>query len=612
MADLKKQLLSQINTMIANDTNLRKAQFEYERMARLDWKPPAPLGSFAWIRGAASTSPYDALRGAVRAMSNLRPLIKVHPATVLKAGGEKNDRSREAREMANRWETVFRWHLDHLEKRSSTFLSDIIWSSCLYHEINGQIIHLPTQKKIGGLGGMRGDAAFRIGDFAGKLADPKTVHVRYSPYGVEADLGVTVRTAKQLADFWDVREIKAKIDRTPDYANELFVEFDFVDYDNRWVYCVEGNLESDFENVKYDLFGPEPWLGKKVPFLPWVNVAGGTRVDAAPEHQRRPLLYPVYQTGQWLNDNVMKTILMSVATAEAAAPRNILKGPGAEDVEVDYGEPGGRINLTQFQEYQRIQQLGLDPQLQAAEAALEAAMRRSTVAEVLVTGQPMGQEQPFAGFNLQVMQALASLGDFKRLGELFLSRWFENMLLTAHYTGSEISGYGENDDHYTIDGEDVDPEAIYIGVELSADVPVDRVQRVTAAMNLANSENLPVDPHYLLEFLGITDPESAIRMWKRHQFDLADLRGRLKRIEITTSGELEQMAAQMAQGMIAEQMQEAQAGTPENMGGPPGIEGVGGPGFDPSQGGMPPAMASPMGNTFENQRGTDRGGVPLA
>jgi hypothetical protein len=225
------------------------------------------------------------------------------------------------------------------------------------------------------------------------------------------------------------------------------------------------------------------------------------------------------------------------------------------------------------------------------------------------------------------MQPLASLGRFKNIAQLFLSRMFEQMLLLAHYTGSSISGYGKEDKVYTIDGEDVDPEGIYIDVELSPDVPVDRVQRVNAAMNLANSENLPMSPRSLLEFLGVTDPEGEIRDWMKHRVRMADLMGRLKRIEMTQSGEIEQLAAQMAQQMVQQQMEEAQRaqpeggpmpgmlGTgspPENMAAPPGMPGVEGQGVNPAIGAMPPAMASPMGNTFENQRGTSRGGEELA
>ena len=627
MADLKKDIMRKARQMVDADKNLHRYQEEYERMARLDWTPPGALGQFAFIRGRPSTAPYDALRGAVRAMANLQPKITVHPATVLKAIRGKDDNSLEARKLANQWETTFHWVLDRLIKRSPTFLSDIVWSSVLYHEVNGQPIHLPTQKRIADtLRGTKGEAAMRMGDWGVKLADPKTVDVRYSNYGTDAVLSVALRDARWVSEFWGHKAIAAQIEKNPDFATEPFLECDYVDYENRFVWAVQSNSVSEIENLKYTLLSPQPWLGREVPFLPWINVAGGTKIDLAPEHQRRPLLYPVLQTGAWINANIMGTIMQSVAVAEAAAARNVVKGAGAADFEVDHGEIGGRINLTPFQTYERVQQLGLDPQIREMFDRTEDAIRRATVADVLVTGQPMGTDQTFAGFNLQVMQALASLGDFKNVAQLFISRLLEHMLLLAHYTGGEISGYGKDDKVYTIDSEDIDPEGIYIDVELTTDVPVDRQQRVNAAMNLANSENLPMSPRSLLEFLGVTDPEGEIRDWMKHRVRMADLMGKLKKIELTVSGEIEQMAAKMAQQMIQDQMKQQQApeggeqmpgmmGTgspPEDMMAPPGMPGVEGQEVNPAAGGMPPAMANPMGNTFEGQTGMSRGGQELA
>ena len=85
-------------------------------------------------------------------------------------------------------------------------------------------------------------------------------------------------------------------------------------------------------------------------------------------------------------------------------------------------------------------------------------------------------------------------------------------------------------------------------------------------------------------------------------------------------------ALPISQQMIQDQMKQQQApeggeqmpgmmGTgspPENMMAPPGMPGVEGQGVNPAAGGMPPAMANPMGNTFEGQTGMSRGGQELA
>jgi hypothetical protein len=525
-----------------------------------------------------------------------------------------------------------------MEKRTPAFRSSIVWSALLYHEIVGQLIHLPTQFKASPLDKTRQRAALRIGDWALRLVDPKTTYIDYTDFMPERVACVSVKTAQQLIDFWpaSTKALRDKIADKKINNDTKYLEIDFTDYDTRVVWAVEGDdIEKSIGNKGIDLFGPEPWLkmvgsedrGKPVPFMNWIAVCGGLNIDAAPEHQRKPMLYPVYMAEQWATSNIMGSILASLAVAEAAAPVNIVSGPGGENVEIDYTNPGGRIDLpNQFVTYERIQRAGLDKAMGEMFGIFETAIRRSTVAEVLVTGQPMSGDQAFAAYNLQVMQALASLGDFKLLGERFLEEMYQKMLLISHYTGHNIVGYGKNKDKYTIDSESIDPDAIYLSVELKPDVPVEQLQRTTNAVQM--SQSLPYAPQRILEQLGEPDPEGALKLWKRWRLELADFEGWLQKIQMTSSGEIDQMVAQKAQELVqqmAAQGQQAQGQptqpqamapglgltgrTPPNPAAPPGTA-LEGQMFNPAEGGAPPAMAEP-GATFEGQMGTTRGGTEV-
>ena len=119
------------------------------------------------------------------------------------------------------------------------------------------------------------------------------------------------------------------------------LELDYVDYENRAIWVIDEHDDvATSRGIR--LFGPEPWLtivdenGKKtdepVPFLPWCAVAGGTDIDAAPEFQRQPVFFPVYQAEQWVNANIMGTLEMSRATAEFAAPTHKITSPNPDDV----------------------------------------------------------------------------------------------------------------------------------------------------------------------------------------------------------------------------------------------------------------------------------------
>ena len=189
-----------------------------------------------------------------------------------------------------------------------------------------------------------------------------------------------------------------------------------------------------------------------------------------------------------------------------------------------------------------------------------------------------------------------------------MSEMFRHMLYWSEYSGKNIPGpTGES-----IMARDIKPERIHLSVELTPYEPLDEQQRVNTAIMAARELKIPAAN--VLEMMDVPDAQDKIRNWAKEQFFFAELQGQLKKIEITTSGELEQMAAQMAQQMIQEQ-QQASGPTAQQQpapGAPPGMEGVGGQGFDPNAGGQAPAGANPAGNVREQQTGTTRLGEGLA
>ncbi len=624
--------------LIEKNNGLREAQKDYERMSRLQFELPSPLREFEWVNPIISTAPYDALRGAKNALANLNEVWKVHPVSVLKALEEgMDDESRAARIKANEWEKVLEWNLQRASKRRASFRQNVVWSAGLYDECNAQLIHLPTQFKARGtIGNAREKAALRFGDWAVRMVDPKVVAVAYSDFMPERVVGFRTLTARQLVEFWKDRaaSISRKIIDDPNYGETEFVEFDLVDYEQRYVWAVENGDLTCADQPGVTLLEPEPWLkdvnGDPVPFLPWISVAGGTELDAEPEFQRKPILFPVRQAEQWAISNIFGTILMSIAQSEAAAPVDVVTGPGSDKVRIDYRQPGGRLSLTALQRYERIKRAGLDDSLKEAYDRIEAAIRRSTVADVLVTGAPASTIEAGYAYNLQIQTALASLGSVKEIGERFYSRLGETMLLITHYTGGEMTGYGPDDKKYTIDSEDIDPDAIYLSVELKPDVPADRQQRIQGAATLVQTINY--SPVAAMEFLGEQDPEGKLREWKVWQMDLADLQGKLDRMRAEESGRYQQDVMAAAQALLDQMMAASvpevagEGGAPGRLtpGGqmpgmrtPPGEEamagmpGIGGPMVNPAEGGMPPEGLAPGMSSPEEQTG-EAAGIPLA
>jgi hypothetical protein len=224
---------------------------------------------------------------------------------------------------------------------------------------------------------------------------------------------------------------------------------------------------------------------------------------------------------------------------------------------------------------------------------------------------------------------------WKKLSERWVTDCMQKMLLWAHYTQNDLSGYGKekktSGTRYEIKGKDVDPDSLYLTAELVADVPTDRLQKINAAIQMARE--LKVSSEVILDELGYSDPQGVMKDYYLEQFTFALVQGKLQLITAEASNTIEQLAAQRAQEMLQQAMQEAQAqqeaqaaqgggemtpeqggamgGAPPNLLGGNGMEAVGGNGFNPAMGGAPPAMADPMMNTREAQTGMTRAGAPI-
>jgi len=596
-------------SMFERDKGIKQDQAHYRRMADLEYSLPSNLSKLDWIVPCVSTSPNDSCRGVTRALSNLEESLDIDPVTVMKAVGGDNDEGVEAIRLANTWERIMQWELGRSAKRKRNLRADVIWDATVQDEVAAQLIHLPTEFKLSTPSPARKRAAMRFGDWAIRLADIEGVYVDYSDYMPERVLCITVRTAQELLNLWGEKrlgELAKRVKKEEAHKQELYVEYDMVDHDDgRKVWYHVGEKPDAGMDGNY-ILKPEPWLkdsnGDQVPFLNWVCVSGGK--------QRKPLLFAVKRAGLWETTNILKTIVMSKAIATAASPDHIVYGPGMEDFSVDYTVPGGAIHIPtkKMHGYDKAPDSRLDPQLTEGVDRSEADMSRASVSEVLVTAQPISGEQAYASYNLQVQQALASIGNIKELGERFFEQLNETMLLITHFTGVSIESYVGGSKKYVIDSEDIDPDMIELHVELKTDVPIDRLARINAASQLAGSD-IPYSFKQILKDLGDTDPEGTYREWTKEVFDKADIAGRAEFIQAKQSGKIQQMAQQMAQQMMemqmqqmAEQQQQGPGQNPENVLNTRGVENVEGQGFNPAMGGSPPAEATEGGVNRERAR----------
>ena len=587
--------------MIADDSDRDKAFDAYDNMYHCDWELHKDLKGIEWIRKVTSTDPHDAVAAGGRVLSSLEPQVKLQALA----------NNTPTKKLANEWETNLKWQLKSANRRRQAgVVQDFVRSALLYDEIAAQVIDLDYQIEQMEDELFKGDTARlrnarRYGRFLVQTYHPKSVHVYYSGLMPEVVLLCQRRPCRSVISEWG-NFAKDLEEHEEDYCNY----YDLMDYKTHavWVEPEEGGGE-------IEIIKPSE---HKLPFMNWVTMVGATSLEADPKHARQPILYAVYMSGGWETQNVVKTLYTSEVIAHASAPRGKEEGTNImETTMIDYGDPTRIAKVPQGNVYTPLPPPPIDQALVEIDRILAMGIDKSTVSRILMNADiPSGTA--FETINLATQTAVGSLKPAKQLAEKGLAEMFTQMLLWVQFTKKPLLGYGADrrngfGSQYVIEPEMIDPEAIYIDVELTPDIPTYKQQRVNTAMMAVQALNYPRE--YALEDIGVSDPQAAEK--QRYLEMLADanlqlvIQGMQAQQQLMIAQQQQAMAMEQQAAMMeeqqAQQMQQGAAGAPPESGamGPPG-----GQGFNPAAGGQPPAAAFP-GGTFEGMTGTTRGGQPV-
>ncbi len=493
-------------TMIRQDEAKDRMMAAMEAMWQGRWSLPEEISALQWMHKVTSTDPHDALRAGVRVLSTVAPRIKVLPVR-----GGQVEQSR-----ADQMERALGWLFHQANRRrQASVMRDIVLSALLYDEIVAQVVYLPHQ--IAAVQAAGGDtrqleAARRYGPFAILVRNPRQVHVRYSDWMPEAVLLHRVMPVGEVIGFWgqQAEALRAAVEDSRDGALRYATVYDYIDLEERvvWAYLHEDHgavlpaSGMDGSAQPFEIVRQAHGLG----FLPWVARIGGTTLAQDSAHQRVPLLYSVYQAGQWETQNILETLLTSEVIAYAAAPRLKVDGPTG-DVQVDYGEPGRMAYVPPGHDLNPLSPPGLDAGLAAIADRVGQRIDKSTVPRVLQTSDfPAGTA--FATLNLATQSGLKSLNPYKELAELALEGMLAQMLDWIALDGRPVLTYnrskGGQGEVIALDPAAFDPGDVYLEVELTADVPTDKAARIEAAATAV--KELGYSRARALEYVGESDP----------------------------------------------------------------------------------------------------------
>ena len=566
--------------MIAADAQRDHMLRAMDDMWHNRWALPPNVAGLKWIHKVVSSDPHDAIRAGARVLSSVAPRLTVQPL----GAGEDN------RAQAEQIERALAWNFRNASRRrQASVLRDVVLSALLYDEVVAQVIYLPKQleaQKQFQVERLRVYAAGRFGPFAIIVRNPQQVHVSYSDWMPEAVLMKKVVTVQEALDFWGKKATllekqsgrlprRGKASARNDGAMAYCTIYDYMDLEQRAVWAVPQIDSSSLaapvgsaEAGAVEILREEHGLG----FLPWAAKVGGTTL-AEGGQQRIPLLYSIFTSGQWDTQNIVETLLASEVIAYAAAPRLKVEGP-SDAVEVDYGEPGRPAYVPPGHTLSSMAPPGMDQGLAAIAQRVAERIGKSTVPRVLQTGEfPPGTA--FATLNLATQSGIKALAPYKELAEEALAEVFTLMLNWLQHSGQPLEavdgrrGHGQR---LSIDAADL--AGLVVDVELTADVPTDRMARINAASMAVR--DLGYSRERALEQIGETDARAVMRQAAAEHLEAVDL-------------EIEKQR-RFASAKIADALENREsAGSP------------GGQGFNPAAGGLPPVLAEgvPLSGTKE-------------
>lgn len=612
------------NEMFSGIDDMIHQKWEKPEQFELDWIHPQASPEFALADEAAS-----------RILSDPDPRISVTPYSA-----DKSDR-----DTADEQEKALKWMLwKASRRRAATIVEDITKSAHRYASVACEIIFLPEELKnmeAAGTEDMRLKAAMRSGPFTTIFHHPSTVFPRYSPYGLEEVLLKEEQDPQQVVDTYGNKAQSIKdamaAKRFGKDSRCYFYKYENWDHIAIWVEMKSGSGSkvSSVGGEKFEITREK----RKYPFISWVCKKGGTTLESEDVFSYDPLLGNAYHNDQFDLMNKVRTLRVSEVLRYAAAPRKWFQSDSRKQPESDASDPDLTLHLYDDEKIGELAPYTPDPALSQLHDELRNELEKSSVSSILLGSGNIPSNAALGTVNLITHSALTVVKKPRRLAEDSLSEVLEKMLLWIHYTGETVQVYGRNKEGqgemYSIDPKQIDPDNIYISVELTADLPTDRQARMVTAN--AGIQSGLLSRFTAREDIGLVDgKEEEERIIEERYFD-AVMESDIQNLMFTRSQQVQQQMMQQAQQMVMQQMQQqqmAQQGAPQGgpqpppqnglqqRGAPPpnpqmGVRGIeGAPGIpggltDPAAGGQIPQEMDPNA-TRELQTGVTQGGQELA
>ncbi len=597
--------------MIRNDKNKVDHFKKIDKAIEFGLELPQALKELKWMRNIQSTLPAEIMVVGRKTLATIGPKVYIQPM----------NSNEETIRLANEREQNLLWQFRQMEKRARHgMLGDLVESALRYDSIASFTVPAKWQMKSqSGPMPTRYKAALNNGGFINIIENPKDVHARFSPLGLDRVLVAKVMRAVDAVIYYpEAKELADEIAKEENKDGLYVSVYDYWDFDERVVRISNPSRHSELATA----YGGHTVIKEdmRLPFLPWTIVEGGTSLATTQEHTARSILSPIVHADQLELQLIVQSMAFAEATGYAAAPRAKITSYNGETLEVSYGDIQSEIILQPGEDYERLDPPRIDSNLMVIFDRIESSFNRLAGLKALANlDSPSGTA--YATVNAQIKAATTALAPAKALTERGLSSIAEIMMRWTAFTEEPMTGFGTADGsvgkQYKLLPEHIDPEEIYVDVTLSHHIPTDELQQINAVTILMKEVGISfVDA---AKRLDIPNPEELQDRYRQEQLDNAEMAIKIKMMNAEADVKIQLMQAQAMQqaqgGMNPESESQARlangGANPARMGNPRmNVESVGGQGFNPNRMGTSPSEANPA-LTKEGATGVDRKGETI-
>ena len=596
---MDKKILTRISRQYTLNQERNDEFAAYDNMVALNYDLPESLANRADIVKFVDPGAHDAEKVAANIYDTYAPRWNVLP---------RGPQDKDEAEKMERW---LEWQMKRADMHGETEPSRITLLHALrYTRIAMQLDYLPywlpKDKKRWN---KQQKAAMKRGPFCVVVHHPSTVYYEMGSYGLRWVSTVSVVPAADVIDHWKAYEsgdgagakIKSAIKQIEqlleDDEEATVVLVDYTDESKRYVAC----WYSESADITFEVLEDTKSMDvieivnteNELPFINWSISVGSS--DS--------LLATLHKGHLWENTNLAETLKRTAAFRTAFQPKGIETGVG-EEIEVDYTGDVEKIVVPPGKNYQPLAAQSLDPMWNEL-SAQDRSLAASTTSTSNLTNLSGGSNVQYATVQAIININLTQLVSYKRTWE---KAWRELGYLAFQwikFTGNTEKAYRtttKNDRVVTGEQIDIGPnefdeDSLYITVELNANNPTDKMQRVNEIAQLVQV-GAPVPWTELLEGIGYGNPEALIERWEDEQVRRAALDNFKKELDAQLQMKLRE--AEMQMQMKLRQSTQKESPVPKTQGqvpptGPTGQQPVfpQGQGANPAAGGSPPEMAAP-------------------